>query len=100
MQEFWLWLTLPGSMGFVAAIYFSVRFSIDVRNEKYWLMIELSALCFALHYWLMAFEFYEIVPMEMAFPGEAISGLSGAFLFGYASYGLHGAMVNIRKMTK
>ena len=56
MQEFWRRLTLLGSMGFVAAIYFSVRFSIDTRNE-------------------MFFEFYEIVPMKIAVPGEATSGL-------------------------
>ncbi len=91
---------LIGSMGFVAAIYFSVRLSIETRNEKYWLMFAVSALCFALHYWFMVLEFYEIVPMGMTVLGSAISGLSGAFLFGYASYGLHRAMVNIRKNTE
>jgi len=43
------------------SIYFPVRLSIDAHNEMYWLMFELSALCFAIHYWLMVFEFYEIV---------------------------------------
>ncbi len=93
-------ILLVGSTGFMAAIYFSVRLSIETRNEKYWLMFALSALCFALHYWLMVFDFYEMVPMGMAVRGEAISGLLGAFLFGYASYGLHRALVNIREKTK
>ena len=73
-------ITLIGSMGFVAAIYSSIRLSIETGNERYWLMFAMSALCFAIHYWLMVFEFYEIVPMEMIVPGEAISGLLGAFL--------------------
>lgn len=99
-QEVWRWLSLIGSMGFLAAIYFSVRLSNETRHERYWLMFALSALCFALHYWLMALEFYHIVPENVAVPGEALSGLIGAVLFGYASYGLHRAMVNIRLKTE
>ena len=93
-------IALIGSVGFVVAIYFSVKLSNETGNEKYWLLFALAALCFAIHYWLMAFEFYEIVPTDMAVLGEAISGLLGAFLFGYASYGLHRALVNIREKTK
>jgi len=93
-------IALLGSIGFLVAIYFSVRLSIETGNEKYWLMFALSALCFALHYWLMVFEFYGIVPMETAVVGESISGLLGATLFGYASYGLHKAMMTIREKTK
>ena len=100
MQEFWRWLSLIGSIGFLAAIYFSVRLSKETRHERYWLMFALSGLFFAIHYWLMAFEHYELVPEHVAVPGEAVSGLIGAILFGYASFGLHRAMVNIRRQIE
>ncbi len=100
MQEFWRWLSLIGSVGFLAAIYFSVKLSKETHNEKYWFMLALSALFFAIHYWLMAFEFFELIPMEVTDPGETISGLIGAPLFGYASYGLYRAMVKIRHQTE
>ena|SRR3972149_7792332 len=92
----WQWLIAIGSLGFLFAIYFSTKLSRETRNERYWMIFSLSAVLFAVHYWLMAAEAFGLASREDTLPGLAVSGLVGAILFGYASYGLYKSMVKVR----
>lgn len=96
MQEFWQWVLAIGSVGFLIAIYFSFKLSNETRHERYWVLFSLSALFFALHYWLMLAEIRGLLSTGALLAGQALSGLIGAALFGYASYGLYRAMVKVR----
>lgn len=100
MQEFWQWVLIAGSVGFLVAIYFSVKLSNETRRERYWVMFVMSAVLFASHYWLMVLEINGLISDEVALPGQALSGLAGASLFGYASYGLYRAMLKVRLQTE
>ncbi len=96
MFEIWQWLIAIGSIGFLIAIYFSTKLSRETHNERYWALLSLSAVFFAVHYWLMATESFGLASREDTLPGQALSGLAGAILFGYASYGLYKSMVKVR----
>lgn len=97
MHIIWESFLMIGSIGFVAAIYFTLKLSRETGNERYWVALVVTALSFGIHQWFMVFNFYNIVEMEYAMAVEGVTGLVGAFSFAYATYGLYASIKRVRK---
>ncbi len=90
-------LILLGSIGFLVVVYYTFRLSKETKNEKYWLILAVSAVFLAVHQWTMILWDLHIITDNINLMIQQISILIGAVLFGYAIYGLFTSMKEIKE---
>jgi uncharacterized membrane-anchored protein len=90
-------LILLGSLGFLVVVYYAFRLSKETKNEKYWLVLAISAIFLAIHQWTMIPWELHVITNDVRFVIQQISVIIGAVLFAYAIYGLFTSMKRIRE---
>ena len=90
-------LIFLGSIGFLIAVYYAFRLAKETKNEKYWLILAISAIFLAIHQWAMIPWSFKIITDEIRIIIQQISVIIGAILFTYSVYGLFSSMRKIRR---
>ena len=93
-------LILLGSIAFLVVVYYAFKLSKETKNEKYWLVLAISAIFLAIHQWTMIPWEFHIITDDVRFIIQQISVIMGAILFAYAIYGLFISMRKIREKMK
>lgn len=90
-------LILLGSLGFLVVVFFAFKLSRETKNEKYWLILAISAIFLAVHQWAMVPWELHLITTEVKFVVQEVSVIIGAILFAFAVYGLYDSMKKIRR---
>ncbi len=100
VELFFQILTLTGSAGFLAAVYYAFKLSGETKHERYWLVLAIAATFLAINSWAkLPWEFH-IITSDVREWIEQISGMLGAVLLGYSVYGLARSIRMVREKTE
>ncbi len=89
-------LVLLGSLGTLAAFYYSILLSRETRNERYWVAMAIAAGLFAIHQWLLIPWEFGIISEATRLVAEEVSVVLSSIFFGYSVHGLYSSMRRIR----
>ena len=93
-------LVIAASITLLCAVYFSFKLSRETRHEKYWILLSLGLLIFAVHHWLMIPSLWGDISPETIELVENITSIISGVLIAYSTYGLYTSIRKINEKTK
>ena len=90
-------LAIVASITFLIAVYFAYKLSKETKHEKYWVVLAIGFLIFAIHHWIMVPGILGKFNENLIEIIEHSSSIIAALLIAYATYGLYNSMKIIKK---
>ena len=93
-------LLIIASIVLLVAVYFSFKLSRETKHEKYWILLSLGLLIFAIHHWLMIPFQFGNVSSEARELIDSFSSILGGILIAYSTYGLYKSMRLVKQKVE